>query len=340
MKISRFHTALAIVAALVITVGCAAVGGRDEESPSQRRGPSAIEILPPALPVEPEVGPDGYSLNCKTDFCRQAWDQMRGVSSRAIAPAASAASASSQGGCPVVRLKLAKKKEAKPCPGTTAVPLASAASQSAPAIVPAAPLPPAPAASAPAFKLADPLTERVVSKQVGSYDWVWDRFGYTDGQLVYRPYYGTNKSVYMSSQEASFSYACPRLRVPETDHALRIKVTAAFNPSLLWETDYHRLVAIYGSIARPNGDKNIVAAEDVVLGVKTYIGQHQEVLCRLAGTKSLDELLHDPSLGAAGELNRYFRRDAHSAFDILVQTTSVELPEELLRALALKGRTK
>ena len=115
---------------------------------------------------------------------------------------------------------------------------------------------------------------------------------------------------------------------------------AAISPSLLWETDYHRLVSRHGANSGKHVNKNVVSAEDVIAGAKTYVGQHQEKLCQFASTKSLAELLRDPSLGAAEELNRYFRRDAKAEFDVLVQKTSVELPEALLRALALKGVIK
>lgn len=331
---SRYLGVFGLVSAVVFAVGCTALGDRDEESPPQKRGPSAIEIPLPMAPADPNQGE--YPPNCITDYCREAWDRMRDrLSPQAVPPAVSAASAA-KGGCKTAQPKpVPKKKEAKSCGSTTAALPAPAAS--APAIV-SAPVPVTSAASAPAFKLADPVTERRTS-MVGSYDWVWDRFGYTNGQLVYRPYWGGNKSVYMTEQMADPSYECPRLRVPETDHVLRVKVTAAVNPSLLWETDYHRLVSIYGGLSGHN-NPNTVTAADVKMGVKTYLGQHQEALCRFAATKSLPELLRDPSLGAAEELNRYFRRDARSPFDILVQTTSVELPEPLLRALALKGVTK
>lgn len=350
MKVSsRYLGVFALVSAVVFAVGCTALGGR-EESPPKKRGPTAIVIPQDQSPAAKK----NYPPQCDAE-CQKIWDQMLpeertahlirqievldgevDLQTRRADTAASAASAA-KGGCKTTQLKaVAKKKEAKSCGGTTAVPPPPAAS--APAIVPA-PVPVTSAASAPAFKLGDPVTERRAST-VGSYDWVWDRFGYTIGQLVYRPYWGANKSVYMTEQMVDPSYECPRLRVPETDHVLRVKVTAAVNPSLLWETDYHRLVAKHGATSGKHADKNVVSADDIKKGVERYIGQHQEALCQLAATKSLADLLRDPSLGAADGLNHRFQRDAKAEFEVAVQTTSVELPEALLRALALKGVTK
>ncbi|TXH02031.1 MAG: hypothetical protein E6R05_04795, partial [Candidatus Moraniibacteriota bacterium] len=281
MKVSsRYLGVFALVSAVVFAVGCTALGGR-EESPPKKRGPTAIVIPQDQSPAAKK----NYPPQCDAE-CQKIWDQMLpeertahlirqievldgevDLQTRRADTAASAASAA-KGGCKTAQPKpVPKKKEAKSCGSTTAALPAPAAS--APAIV-SAPVPVTSAASAPAFKLADPVTERRTS-MVGSYDWVWDRFGYTNGQLVYRPYWGGNKSVYMTEQMADPSYECPRLRVPETDHVLRVKVTAAVNPSLLWETDYHRLVSIYGGLSGHN-NPNTVTAADVKMGVKTYLG--------------------------------------------------------------------
>lgn len=346
MKIG-YRGAIVLSTVLAVVVGCASGGGREQSA-----GVRAIEIAPPEASAS---APKSYPPQCNAQ-CRQGWDEATpaereaylfrqidvldeeiAFQTRRADGAASAASAASAK-CSAKKRPVAVKQKVATCnlaAPTSPAPTAPAASQPTPAIVPSS----APVTSAPAIKLADPMPEQRAST-IKSYDWMWDRFGYTGGFLVYRPYYGPNKSVFMTQQLHEFAYECPRLRVPETDHALRVKVLAAVNPSLLWETDYHRLVAIYGAIARPNGDKNVISAEDVILGSKTYIGQHQEVLCRIASTKSLVDLVRDPSIGAAEELNRFFRRDASSAFDVLVQTTTVELPKDLLRALALKGLIK
>lgn len=350
MKISRFQGVFALVSIIVLAVGCTALGGY-EESPPQKRGPTAI-VIPQDQSL---VAKKNYPPQCDAE-CKKIWDKMSPEDQQAHlfrqievlddevelqtrrADAAASAASAAKGGCKTAQPKaVAKKKDVKPCGGTAAA-LPAAPAASAAAIVPA-PVPVTSAASAPAFKLADPVTERRAST-VGSYDWMWNNFGYTSGQLVYRPYWGGNKSVYMTQQIVAIPYECPRLRVPETDKPLKVKVTAAVSPSLLWESDYHRLVAIYGAISEKHADKNVVTAADVEKGAQRYVGQHQEALCRLATAKSLDDILRDPSLGAAEELNRYFRRDAQAPFDVLVQTSEVDLTKDDYRAIGLKARTK
>lgn len=346
---SRYRGAIILVA-ITTFFGCTALSDHGEQKPR------ATAIVIPQDALAGQAGKTKYPPQCDTQ-CQKIWDTMSSeertthlirqvevlddevaLQAQRADAAASAAGASSKGGCLIQRPNmLAKQRGAKSVCGTAAVvatPAASAVSQPMLAVSSLAPV-----ASAPTFKLADPVTERRTST-VGSYDWMWDRFGYTDGQLVYRPYSGANKSVHMTEQGVELSYECPQLRVPETDHVLRVRVTAAVSPSLLWETDYHRLVAKHGATSGKHTNENFVSAEDVAVGAKTYVGQHQEKLCQLAATKSLADLFRDPSLGAAEELNRYFRRDARAEFDVLVQKTNVELPEALLRALALKGVIK
>lgn len=347
MKISRFRYVAALASTVALVVGCTAIGGRDEEPAPKRRGPIAIEIPQASTePTEDEVcalqfgkvpcdevrrlnketerlRSAGYPPNCDAQ-CRKEWDQML-----AWRPEAASDASAARGSCQTTRPKVvAKKKDMKPCSAiNTALPAspASAARQSAPAIA----------------LLADPLMERQLSKEVGSYNG-WNIFGYRDGFLFYRPYpmFGPNKAVFMRQQQRDFVYTCSKLRVPETDRDLRIKVTAAVNPSLLWEPDFHRLVSIYGAISGQHTDTNVVSAEDIFVGAKTYVGQHQEELCRLASTKSLDDVLRDPSLGAAGVLNRYFHRDARAHFEVVVQLTEVDLTKEDYRVIGLKVRTK
>lgn len=353
MQFNRYGAVLALVSIVALVVGCTALGGRDQR-------PRATAIVIPhqgdqSLPAE--EGKTQYPPQCDV-ACQKIWDKMSPeertahlitqveVSDQEIdyqkrrADIAVSAASASQGGCKTAQPKPAAKKQAKPCGSTTVAtpaPAASVASQPALAIA----LPAAFVASVPAFKLADPVTERRVSKEVGVYN-DWNVFGYRDGFLLYRPYplFGFNKSVYVTQQIVELSYECAYLRVPETDMLLKVKVAAAVNPSLLWEADYHRLVAIYGAIGGLHANKDVVTAEDVKKGVERYIGQHQEALCRLASAKSLNDILQDPSLGSAEELNRYFRRDAGAAFDVLVQTTEVDLSKDDYRVIALKARTK
>lgn len=170
---------------------------------------------------------------------------------------------------------------------------------------------------------------------VGSLD-RFDTFGYRDGQLLYRPWTSPNKSVEMTEHAVQLGYRCTGM-IPTTQHTAVIEVVAAVNPSLLWEIEYHRLVAIYGAIGTKNGNKNIVNKDDVAVGVMSYIGQQHEVMCAQAAKKSLKDLVTDPSIGYAATLNDLVKRDARSPFDIKVQTVRVMLPEELLRSLALKA---
>ena len=275
MKLSnRYRGVLALVSMIVMFVGCSALGGRDEEPVPQRRGPTAIEIPLPVPQELVEVSKD-YPSNCTTDHCREAWDRMRDrLSPGALVPGDSVVSSSRGDGCKTDRPKIVvaiKKKVVKPlCGSTTAAtpaPVASTAS-----------LPPdiATFASTPTFKLADPLTERHISR-VGSYDSMWDSFGYTNGQLVYRPSFGANKSVFMTEQVADLTkFECPRMKIAGTTEQLAIQLRAAFKPSLLWESDYHRLVAIYGGA----DNKNIVRDIDVRNGVESYLLQHVEALCQ------------------------------------------------------------
>ena len=182
---------------------------------------------------------------------------------------------------------------------------------------------------------AQTTPQPAVRSTVGSLD-AFDTFGYRDGQLQYRPWTRPNKSVDMTEHAVQLGYRCTGL-IPGTQHTAVVEVVAAVNPSLLWETEYHRLVAIYGAIGTKGGNKNIVNKDDVATGVVSYIGQQHEAMCAQAAKKSLKDLLTDPSIGYAATLNESVKRDARSPFDIKVQTVRVILPEELLRSLALKG---
>lgn len=343
MFFNRYRGAIALVV-VALVVGCAARGGRDAQ-PS--RGPTAIEI-PQGVPADKKQ----YPPQCDAS-CQKVWDGMsteerseylfrqievldqevEWQTRRGNAIAASAASAP-QGGCKAISPKTrSTKSEVKVCNGTTAgAPAAPAAS-----VISQPSLPPdiatLTAVSAPAFKLTDPVTDQRISR-VGSYDWMWDGFGYTNGQLVYRPSFGSNKSVSMTEQVADLTkFECPRMKIAGTTEQLVIQLRAAFKPSLLWESDYHRLVAIYGGA----DNKNVVRDIDVRKGVENYLLQHVEALCQHAATKPIVELLRGGELiGAAATLNAFVRKDTAAPFDIMVHTTRVVVPQAFVDGLALK----
>lgn len=336
---NRYWGVLALVSAVVLAIGCTALGGRD-----QRPRATAI-VIPQDAPAD-KVGNKQYPPQCDV-ACQKTWDGMSTeertahlvaqieVSDKEIdfqtrrADIAASAASAARGGCKTAQPKPAAKKQAKPCGSATVAtppPAASVASQPA--------LPPdiATFTAVPAFKLADPVTERRTST-VGSYDWMWNRFGYTKGLLVYKPYYGDSKSVYMTEQVADLTkFECPRMKISGTTEQLVIQLRAAFKPSLLWETDYHRLTAIYGGA----DNKNIVRDIDVRNGVENYLLQHVEALCQYAATKPIAELLRGELVGAAAALNAYVRKDATVPFDILVHTTRVVVPQAFVDGLAEK----
>lgn len=164
----------------------------------------------------------------------------------------------------------------------------------------------------------------------------WHGFGYENGQLVDNPWFGKTKKVDMGEQVLTLVYNCSTL-IAGTQHVPMVNVVTALSPSHLWETDFHRLVAIYGGLSNNLADKDIVTKLDLFMAASTYIGQHQEEMCALAAKKSLKEMLASPSLSFAVDLSDMTRFDKASPFDLKVQTVKVVLPEELLRALALKA---
>lgn len=165
-------------------------------------------------------------------------------------------------------------------------------------------------------------------------------FGYSKGMLIYKPWvFGHEKTVDMGEQISTTGFKCPKL-IDGTEHTVTVNVTVAFNPSLLWETEYHRLVAVYGALGTPNGNKNIVNKDDTKAGLVTYLGQWQEALCGAVAKKSTKELLTDPSVGLTPSLSEQIKADQRAPFEIKIQTTRAILPEEFLRKLALKGLEK
>ena len=191
-----------------------------------------------------------------------------------------------------------------------------------------------------------PATERLLSDRpvvstsvqrstTGSSDW-GHGFGYTDGVLMYSPWFGKLKGVLMTEQTVRLEYKCTAL-VKGTEHVATVVITAAVNPSLKVESDFHRLIAVYGAVGTKEGSKNMVNADDIRAGATTYLGQFQERLCGLIYGRSLKDLLKDPSIGYAEMLGRLVKQDLSSPFEVKVQTVRVVFPEEFLRALALKA---
>jgi len=164
-------------------------------------------------------------------------------------------------------------------------------------------------------------------------------FGYEGGMLVYYPWFSPTKTVDFGQQQAVFKYKCSAL-LAGTEHVATVSIVTSLNPSKLWESDFHRFTAIYGGLADPKQDKNIVTKSDLNLAAKSYVGKESESLCDLVSKKSLKDLLRDTSLGQAASLNEKFEKDLKSPFEFQVQSVKAELPEELLRALALKGIEK
>ena len=173
------------------------------------------------------------------------------------------------------------------------------------------------------------------SSKVGAYDF-WTHFGYDSGKLVYKPFFATSKSVAMTEQVVTLGYKCSAL-IPNTQHVATVEVTAAVKPSILFEDAFHRFVAAYATVGGKHDNKDIVTGADVEGGARTYLGKQQETACATLKERSLKDLLADPSMGLAKNLNGLIAEDSQSPFDIFVQTTKVELPEELLRSLAQKA---
>ena len=186
-----------------------------------------------------------------------------------------------------------------------------------------------------AIVIAAPTARSVV----GDYNSFSGALGYRNGQLLSRPFFDRNKSADMTEQVVYLPYKCMAI-IAGTEHVPTIVITATVNPSLLWEGEFHRLVAIYGNLADKSGDTNRVTKADIEAGVDSYIGQHQERLCGVVAKKSLKDMLADASGGFADELNGLIEADTRSPFKVKVQTTKIVLPEELLRALALKAVEK
>lgn len=162
-------------------------------------------------------------------------------------------------------------------------------------------------------------------------------FGYSKGMLIYKPWvFGYEKTVDMGEQTSMGYFNCPQM-IAGTEQSAVFTITATFNPSLLWETEFHRLVAIYGALGTPNGNKNVVNKDDVKAGVLTYLGQWQEVLCRVVAQKSLKELLVDPTISI---FPSPVENNQQAPFEIKIQTVRAVLPEDFLRKLALKGLGK
>lgn len=172
----------------------------------------------------------------------------------------------------------------------------------------------------------------VTKSKVESFTFI-NRFGYRDGQLLYKPLMGKNKAVYMSEQTTQLLYKCSAL-VANTQHSIFVEVVAAVAPSVIWESEYHRLVAVYAK----GDDKNEVTANDVMSGVANYVGQWQERMCTMA-KRSVNDFLSDPGLVFAEVLTEIAAEDVRSPFDIKVQTVKVILPDELVRAVAV-GQVK
>lgn len=165
-------------------------------------------------------------------------------------------------------------------------------------------------------------------------------FGYSKGMLIYKPWvFGYEKTVDMGEQISTPSFKCSKL-IDGTEHTVTVNVTAAFNPSLLWETEYHRLVAVYGALGTPKGNKDIVNKDDLKAGLITYLGQWQTFLCDSSTKKSVKELLVDPSIDATPSLAERIKADLRAPFEVKVQTIRVVLPDELLRKLAAKALEK
>ncbi len=175
---------------------------------------------------------------------------------------------------------------------------------------------------------------------VGDYYGI-NSFGYRDGMLISRPYFGQAKTVDMGEQMVTLPYKCTGFIVG-TKHVPTVEVVAAVNPSLLWETEYHRLVAIYAALSTFGnggslGDRNIVTKADMKAGVTNYIGQWQERFCAEVGKKTLRDLIANSSFGYADVLNGLVKADARSPFEVKVQTVKVIGLEELTRSLALEA---
>lgn len=202
-------------------------------------------------------------------------------------------------------------------------------------------MPPEVAASRPAsvggLVLKDPL--KLDPKGLSS---VGDRsyLEYVNGLLEHSPFWfwGQKKRVEMTERVQMFRYECHDL-IPGTQHRPIIEVMAAVKPSRLWEVEYHRAVAIYGGLGTGEdlSQKDVVNQNDIQQGAATYLGQHQEALCALVRSMSLTDMLERPSLGAAGVLNEWVKKDAIALFDITVQTTKVVVPDALTQSLALKA---
>lgn len=165
-----------------------------------------------------------------------------------------------------------------------------------------------------------------------------NNFGYSSGKLVYGQWWKPDKSVEMGEQASAPEWKCPKLI--EKEEALTIKVTVAFNPSILWEMEYHRLVAIYGALGTPNGNKDIVTKDDLKAGLVTYLGQWQKDLCVKATQKSIKELLVDPSVDTVPPLSGQIKADLRSPFEIKIQMIEAIPPKALVNMWALKGLEK
>lgn len=322
MKNKKFWWLGGLVA-LAVIAGCTGLGNHDK-SPRV----TAIEI------PRDTTDKKQYPPQCDAS-CQKIWDEMSAEeriahlitqvevsdseiawqTRRADALMASAASAS-QGSSSIMRSQARATKVPLPAP---ALPASSPAATSGPSTSPVV-IPVFPARKASVVKSLDGF----------------DTFGYRKGELVYSPWWGGDKKVSMTEQVTTFRYQCTRL-ISGTQHVATIRVTTAVSPSLIWEADYHRLVAIYGAVGTKGGNKDVVNGEDVIFGASTYLGQYQEMLCEMIARKSLADILIDPSAGLASGLGNLIRQDASAPWEMKIQTVRVELPDELLRALALKG---
>jgi hypothetical protein len=224
--------------------------------------------------------------------------------------------------------------KAKPAPAAASQALA--AGPALPRDIGSIPALPPTAGGQPSRTIGDDLvapTKQTAVAAVGSLDNWWDRLGYRDGMLQYRPFIGPNKSVDMTEQVVKIPYKCA-VMIQGTEHLVTVLVQTAVSPSRLWESDFHRLVAVHAGTGTKKGNLNTVTGDDIMAGALVHLGQRQERMCQVASKKSLSALLDDPTAGFAEELNK---PDAGSPFLVKVQTTEVDLPKELLRALAKKG---
>lgn len=146
--------------------------------------------------------------------------------------------------------------------------------------------------------------------------------------------------VAMAEQEFEFVFQCTHL-VNET-HSPSVSVKASFHPNMaIWqvnEDSLFRLTTVYGNSAKvADGNPNRVSADDVKTAVQRILAKNQESLCAAAKAKSLPDLMSDPGLFKADELNAKFLTEKDRHFDINVSATKVVLPDDLLRSIALNG---